>query len=117
MRQTNPPNFLTLNLFALIVILTATRPVSASVLGDVARDQPTPTYVSTLIPVSGAPLASTPTPFNFPTAVPPEGPPSGPPLSLTLTLLFTCCGLGLVVGVLILGFVLAMQKRKGGSDP
>jgi Peptidase MA superfamily len=81
-----------------------------------ATAQPTPTYVPTIVPVSGAPLAITPTPFNFPTPVSTNQPPSGPPLSLTFTLLFTCCGLGLILGVLILGFVLAMQKRKGGSD-
>jgi hypothetical protein len=35
-----------------------------------------------------------------------------PPLSLTLMLAFTCCALGLVLGILILGFVLSFQNRK-----
>ncbi len=84
--------------------------------------QPTPTYVPTIVPISGAPLAMTPTPFTFPTLPPPDLPPggephpsSGPPLSLTLTLLGICCVLGLVLGVLVLGVVLARQKRKESS--
>jgi len=78
---------------------------------------PTPTYVPTIVPVSGAPLAVTPTPFNFPTPIP-STPTSrtGPPLSLTLTLAFTCCALLFVVGVLVLGAIIAMQKRKGGNN-
>lgn len=39
-----------------------------------------------------------------------------PPLSLTLTLAFTCCSLGLVLGVLILGFVLSFQNRKKDEE-
>ena len=35
-----------------------------------------------------------------------------PPLSLTLMLGFTCFALALVLGVIILGFVIAMQNRK-----
>ncbi|MBI3739627.1 MAG: hypothetical protein HY258_11320, partial [Chloroflexi bacterium] len=78
---------------------------------------PTPTYVPTIVPVSGAPLAVTPTPFNFPTPIP-STPTSrtGPPLSLTLTMAFTCCALLLVVGVLVLGAIIAMQKHKGGNN-
>jgi len=80
--------------------------------------QPTPTYVPTIVPISGAPLAMTPTPFTFPTLPPADLPPgglpnpSGPPLSLTLSLLGICCALALVLGVLILGVVLVTQKRK-----
>jgi hypothetical protein len=77
---------------------------------------PTPTYVPTIVPFSGVPLAITPTPFDFPTPTPTDQPNSGPPLSLTLTLLFTCCALSLVVGVLVIGFIIAMQKRKGGTN-
>lgn len=76
----------------------------------------TPTTVPTIVPISGAPLAVTPTPFDFPTPSPAETTSSGPPLSLTLTLLFTCCALGLVVGVLVIGFIVAMQKRKGETN-
>ncbi len=35
-----------------------------------------------------------------------------PPLWLTLTLALTCCSLGLVVGILVLGFILSMGNRK-----
>jgi hypothetical protein len=35
-----------------------------------------------------------------------------PPLSLTLMMGFTCCALALVVGVLVLGFILATTKNK-----
>lgn len=58
----------------------------------------TPTFVPTIVPISGAPFPST------------------PPLSLTLLLLLTCCSVGLVLGVLALGFIVAMQKRKGGNQ-
>ncbi len=77
---------------------------------------PTPTYVPTIVPISGAPLAVTPTPFNFPTPAPTESPTGGPPLSLTLILISICCALGLVLGVLVLGFILAMQRNKGGKN-
>ncbi|MGZ6315801.1 MAG: hypothetical protein ACXWNQ_00945 [Anaerolineales bacterium] len=58
--------------------------------------------------VSAAPRAQvTPTP---------TGPVSGgPPLSLTLTLLFTLCSLGAVVGLLVVGFILSMQRQKGNK--
>jgi hypothetical protein len=39
-----------------------------------------------------------------------------PPLSLTLMLAFTCCALGLVLGILILGFVLSFQNRKKDKE-
>lgn len=35
-----------------------------------------------------------------------------PPLSLTLMLGFTCCALGLVLGLVVLGFVLSFQNHK-----
>ena len=65
-----------------------------------------------LVPVPVGQSTITPTTSNSPTPVSTDGPTGGPPLSLTLTLLFTCCALGLVVGVLALGFILSMQKRK-----
>jgi hypothetical protein len=77
---------------------------------------PTPTYVPTIVPISGAPVAVTPTPFNFPTPASTESPTGGPPLSLTLMLVFTCCALGLVLGVLAIGLILATQRKKGGSN-
>ncbi len=78
---------------------------------------PTPTIVPTYIPIMGAPVAVTPTPFNFPTPSSTEaGSPSGPPLSLTLMLGFTCCALGVVFAILIIGFVVGVSNRKGGKN-
>jgi hypothetical protein len=65
-----------------------------------------------MVPISGAPLTITATPASFPTDVPTDGPTGGPPLSLTLMLVFTGCALSLVLGILVLGFVLATQNRK-----
>lgn len=87
------------------------RPVSAN-----PTAMPTPTFVPTIVPVSGVLPAVTPTPFSYPTLGPAQSGGGGPPLSLTLVLIFTCCSLGLVLGVLGLGFILALQKRKGGQS-
>jgi NhaP-type Na+/H+ or K+/H+ antiporter len=35
----------------------------------------------------------------------------GPPLSLTAMLALTGCALGLVVGILVLGFLVSLRKR------
>ena len=59
-------------------------------------------------------------PLPAATALPPGSPsptqagptPGAPPLSLTFTMLFTCCSLGLVVGLIVLGFIVSLQKRK-----
>jgi hypothetical protein len=78
--------------------------------------QPTPTFVPTIVPISGRLLAVTPTPFAYPTLPPVEGPgTSGPPLTLTLILLGACCGLGSVIGVLALAVMVARQKRPGAG--
>ncbi len=87
------------------------RPVAAN-----PTSIPTPTYVPTIVPVSGILPAITPTPITIPTNAPTQAPQSGPPLSLTLILIFTCCALGLVLGVMVLAFVLALQRRKGGQS-
>ena len=82
--------------------------------------QPTPTFVPTIVPVSGAPLAITPTPLVVPTSSTSGGddsaPPSGPPLTLTLALLGVCCLLLLVLGVFALGVLAFAQNRKGGKN-
>ncbi len=39
-----------------------------------------------------------------------------PPLSLTVLMGITCCALGLVVGVLVLGFILSRTKGKGPEE-
>lgn len=84
--------------------------------------QPTPTFVPTFVPVSGGPLAVTPTPYAIPTSSSngngpslPTVSPSGPPLSLTIALLCFCCVFGVLIGVIVLGVVLA-QRRKGGKN-
>lgn len=92
------------------------RPVSAQ-----PTAQPTPTVVPTYAPVSGAPLAVTPTPYAVPTSStsgnpnPPTLSPSGPPIALTVALVCFCCVFGLLIGVIVLGVVLA-QRRKGGNN-
>ncbi len=91
----------------------APRPVSAQ-----PTAQPTPTFVPTIVPISGVPLAVTPTPFIVPTSSGAVGSPiapstpSGPPLSLTLILIGFCCVFGLLIGVIVLGIILARQNRK-----
>jgi hypothetical protein len=85
--------------------------------------QPTSTYVPTIVPISGAPSSSLQaTPTAIPTSSvdnqPTTGIPTrtGPPLALTLILLGFCCMFILVIGVVILGFVVRGQNRKGGQD-
>lgn len=85
-----------------------------------ATAQPTPTYVPTIIPISGAPLMNqvgTPTPI--PTSSSGDEITStsgGPPLTLTLTLLGFCCLFLLLIGVFILGIFVRRDNRKGGKD-
>jgi hypothetical protein len=85
--------------------------------------QPTPTYVPTIVPISGAPSSSLQaTPTAIPTSSMDNQPTTdvstrtGPPLALTLILLGFCCMFILVIGVVILGFVVRGQNRKGGKD-
>jgi len=95
----------------------APRPVSAQ-----PTAQPAPTFVPTIVPVSGAPLAITPTPFMVPTSSATDGSPlaptvsNGPPIALTLIILGFCCVFGLLIGVMALGVFLASQKRKGAKN-
>jgi hypothetical protein len=94
----------------------APRPVSA-----LATSQPTPTFVPTYVPVSGAPLAVTPTPYAVPTSsyTVVDTPPKGPPLGLTLALACVCLVILLIFGVVILGLVVRTQNQKvmkGGRD-
>jgi hypothetical protein len=87
--------------------------------------QPPPTYVPTIVPISGAPLvqqAVTPTPIptstiGEPTSAPASPPVrSGPPLLLTLALLGICCVFLLILFVAALVIFIRTQKRKGGSN-
>jgi hypothetical protein len=82
-----------------------------------ATIQPTATFVPTYVPVSGNPLAVTPTPLVIPTSSftnPLK--PSGPPLGLTLILACMCMVMLLVVGVIILGFVVRRGNAKNGGE-
>jgi len=84
---------------------------------------PTPTYVPTIVPISGSPLTlqltTTPIPTSSlgqqPTQVPGDLR-TAPPLWLTLALLSFCCLFLLVIGVVILGLVVRSQNRKGGNN-
>ena len=83
--------------------------------------QPTPTHVPTIMPVSGAPLAITPTPYAIPTSSfgddqSPSPTRSGPPIALTLALLGFCCVLLVIIGVFVLGIIVRSQNRKAGNN-
>jgi len=99
------------------------RPVSAQ-----ATAQPTPTFVPTYAPISGAPLAVTPTPYAIPTSSfgngeeVPAGERTAPPLMLTISLLCFCLLFLLIIGVLVLGFIVrkdnykAVQEQAGKNE-
>jgi hypothetical protein len=89
------------------------RPVSAQ-----STAQPAPTFVPTFVPVSGAPLAESPTPHAIPTSSfdGPQSVPTGPPLSLTIALICFCGVLLLIIGVFILGLVARRGNPTGGHD-
>jgi hypothetical protein len=86
--------------------------------------QPTPTYIPTIVPISGAPLANqiaTPTPIPTSSLGEPTteaSPPvrSGPPIALTLILLGFCCLFLIIIGVVALVFFIRAQNRKGGNN-
>jgi hypothetical protein len=83
-----------------------------------ATVQPSPTFVPTFVPVSGVPLAVTPTPYMIPTSSFDgfESTPTGPPLSLTIALVCFCGVLLLIIGVFILGLVARRGNPTGGND-
>jgi hypothetical protein len=96
------------------------QPRTASPDGQ-ATAQPTPTFVPTIVPVGGVPFVQQVTPTVIPTSSFVESPieiPSraGPPLALTLILLALCCGFLFLIGVVVLGFVIRSQNRKGGNN-
>ncbi len=78
---------------------------------------PTPTFVPTIVPISGALRAVEATQVVTPT--PTSGAPqrATPPLSLTLTLLCTCFALAVVLGVMVLGFMMAAKRKEAGNEP
>jgi len=81
---------------------------------------PTPTFVPTIVPVSGAPLAVTPTPYAIPTStINNDGSTParvGPPIWLTVSLLCFCCMIMLILGVFVLGFVVRSQNQKARKN-
>jgi len=87
----------------------APRAVSAQ-----ATSQPAPTFVPTYIPISGAPLAVTPTLYAVPTSsfTGSDNAPKGPPIWLTITLVCTCLVILIILGVAILGLVVRSQNQK-----
>jgi len=94
------------------------RPVSAE-----PTAHPSPTYVPTIVPISGSPLmlqvTTTPVPTSSVGQPPTQvtgGSRTAPPLWLTLTLLGFCCLFLLVIGVVVLGFVARSQNQKGGNN-
>jgi len=91
------------------------------VASALATARPSPTMVPTFVPVSGLPLAITPTPPGV--VVTPVGRPTqiaqgsgGPPLALTLVLLGFCVLLLLLLGVVALGVIVRGQGGRGGRD-
>jgi hypothetical protein len=80
--------------------------------------QPTPTHVPTFVPVSGAPLAVSPTPFAVPTSsfVEPSSPSNRPPLTLTIILACVCLLILLIIGVFVLGFVVRRGQAGGNKN-
>jgi hypothetical protein len=82
--------------------------------------QPTPTFVPTIVPVGGVPVAAQVTAtavptssFDQPTPAPTR---TTPPFALTLLLLIVCCFLIAILGILVLGLVLRNQNSKGGKN-
>ena len=87
-----------------------------------STEQPTPTWVPTIIPISVLPSAAQITPTAIPTSTLGEPPSSeapvrtAPPLWLTLVLLGACCAMLLPVGVLVIGLIARNQNRSGGDN-
>lgn len=89
-----------------------------------ATAMPTPTQVPTYVPISGAPLAVTPTPNAIPTSSfgssdsPTSQQPVGPPLWLTIALACFCLVFLLIIGVIVLMIVVRRDNAnaKGGKN-
>jgi hypothetical protein len=80
--------------------------------------QPTPTFVPTYIPVSGIPLAVTPTPYAVPTSSFVNSSPASrtPFIALTIGLICICLTLLIIIGVVVLGLVVRSQNHKAGKN-
>jgi hypothetical protein len=84
---------------------------------------PSPTFVPTIVPISGGPVPLQATATPVPTSTfngqsTPQSPPTrtGPPLALSLILLALCCAMLLVIGVIVLAILVRRQNSKGGSN-
>lgn len=84
---------------------------------------PSPTFVPTIVPISGGPLPIQATDTPVPTSTFNQQPtPStspartGPPLALSLILLALCCAMLLVIGIFVLAIIVRRQNAKGGSN-
>jgi hypothetical protein len=81
--------------------------------------QPTATFVPTYVPVSGIPLAVTPTPYAIPTSSFTNAEPvtSQPRfIMLTIGLVCICLVILLIIGVLVLGIIVRRQNQKAGKN-
>jgi hypothetical protein len=83
--------------------------------------QPTPTFVPTYVPISGVPLAVTPTPNAIPTSSIGNSEPATsqtPFIILTIALVCICLVILLIFGVVVLGLVVRSQNKKSqkGGD-
>jgi len=80
--------------------------------------QPTPTFVPTYVPVSGAPLAVTPTPYAVPTSSFANAEPatsSKPFIALTIALVCICLVMLIIIGMVVLGLIVRSQNQKAGK--
>ena len=83
--------------------------------------QPTPTFVPTYVPVSGIPLALTPTPYAIPTSSFSSSQPSTtssktPFIMLTVALVCVCLVILIIFGVVVLGLVVRAKNQKAGKN-
>jgi hypothetical protein len=79
---------------------------------------PAPTFVPTYVPVSGAPLAMTPTPYAIPTSSFTNAEPATsqtPFIILTIALVCICLVILLIFGVVVLGLIVRSQNQKAGK--
>ena len=80
---------------------------------------PAPTFVPTYVPVSGIPLAVTPTPYAIPTSSFSNAEPvtsKGPFIALTVVLVCICLVILLIIGVVVLGLIVRSQNQKAGKN-
>jgi hypothetical protein len=101
-------------------------------IGAQARDvvpnataTPAPTYVPTIVPVSGVQLAVTPTPFSVPTSSGSSSPsptesgsslPASNETTLVILGIVTACCCCLLLIVLVIVVIVFVVKRKGGTN-